>query len=102
WQRKCAAGDSCKQDGEPSLDNQLRRASKPLEKTDLLGSDPLLLAACREGLTVLSYVDAWIYATADCYSPVRIPAVSFAVTGAQFERTVRLLAGEQQVLLDPV
>jgi len=102
WQRKCTAGDSCKQDDEPSLGGQLRRASKPLEKTDLLGSDPLLLAACREGLTVLSYVDAWIYATAGCYSPVRIPAVSFAVTGAQFERTVRLLAGEQQVLLDPV
>lgn len=102
WHRECAARDSCRKGEQPSLSDQLRHAGKPLEKTDLLGSDPLLFAACRDGLAVLSYADAWIYATADCYSPVRIPAVSFAMTSAQFERTVRLLAGEQYVLLDPV
>lgn len=102
WQRKCAAGDSCKQDEEPSLGNQLRRAGTPLEHTGLLGVDPLLLTACRDGLAVLSYADAWIYAAADCYSPLRIPAIAFLTTDTQFERSVRLLAGERHVLLDPV
>jgi hypothetical protein len=101
WHRECAARDSCTRDDAPSLGNQLQRASDPLEKTGLLGSDPLLFAACREGFVVLSYVDAWIYATADCYSPVRIPSLSFVTTGTQFERTVRLLAGERHILLDP-
>ena len=102
WNRKCAAGDSCKHGDEPSLGNQLRRASTPLEQTELLGVDPLLLAACRDGVTVLSYADAWIYATAGCYSPLRIPSINFLTTSAQFERTVQLMAGERHVLLDPV
>jgi len=102
WQKKCAAGDSCKQGDEPSLGNQLRRASTPLRQTALLGVDPLLLAACRDGIAVLSYADAWIYATAGCYSPLRIPSINFLTTSAQFERAVRLMAGERHVLLDPV
>jgi hypothetical protein len=102
WHRKCAGGDSCKQGDEPSLGNQLRRASTPLQQTDLLGVDPLLLAACRDGLAVLSYADAWIYATADCYSPLGIPSINFLTTRAQFDRTVRLMAGERHVVLDPV
>ncbi|HEV8096353.1 MAG TPA: hypothetical protein VGP71_11530 [Burkholderiales bacterium] len=102
WQRGCAAGDSCSKDDEPSLHKLLQRASEPLQKTGVLGIDPVLLAACRDGLPVLSYADAWIYATADCYSPLRIPAIAFPTTGTQFERTVRMLAGEPHVLLDPV
>lgn len=102
WKRKCVAGASCKQDDEPTVGSQLRRASKPLEKTGLLDSDPVLLTACRDGFTVLSYADAWIYAAADCYSPLRIPGIAFVTTDTQFERTVRLLAAEQHVLLDPV
>ena len=102
WQRRCAAGDSCKQGDEPSLGNQLRRASTPLQQTQLLGVDPRLLAACRDGVAVLSYADAWIYATAGCYSPLRIPSINFLTTSAQFERTVRLMAGERHVVLDPV
>jgi hypothetical protein len=74
----------------------------PLHQTDLLGVDPRLAAACRDGLAVLSYADAWIYATADCYSPLRIPSINLVTTSAQFERTVRLVAGERHVLLDPV
>src|SRR4029079_9731596 len=35
--------------------------------------DPRLIAACRAGLPVLSYSDAWIYALGDCYSPLRLP-----------------------------
>lgn len=102
WHRGCAAGDSCSKDDEPSLSSLLRHASEPLQKTERLGIDPLLLAACREGLPVLSYADAWIYATADCHSPLRIPAIAFLTTDTQFKRAVRLLSDEQHVLLDPV
>jgi hypothetical protein len=102
WLTKCAAGGSCKQGDEPSLGNQLRRAGTPLEQTALLGVDPLLLAACRDGLAMLSYADAWIYATADCYSPLGIPSINLLTTRAQFERAVRRIALEPHVLLDPV
>jgi len=102
WLMKCAAGDSCKHGDEPSLGNHLRHASAPLEQTGLLGVDPRLLAACRDGLPVLSYADAWIYATADCYSPLGVPSINFLTTRVQFERAVRRIAGERHVLLDPV
>lgn len=102
WHRGCAAGDSCSKADEPSLSGMLRHASKPLQKTAQLGIDPRLLVACREGLPVLSYADAWIYATAGCHSPLRIPAIAFLTTDTQFKRAVRLLSGEPHVLLDPV
>jgi hypothetical protein len=98
--RECFA-DGCKKDDKISLHGMLQRAREPLQKTVLAGLDPVPFAACRDGIPVLSYADAWIYATAGCYSPLRIPSVSMLVTESRFEQAVRALASERHVLLDP-
>jgi hypothetical protein len=62
--------------------------------------DPRLIAACRAGFSVLSYSDAWIYALGDCYSPLRLPSVTFLATRSQVERASRELAARDTIVFD--
>jgi hypothetical protein len=62
--------------------------------------DPRLVTACRAGVAVLSYSDAWIYALGDCYSPLRLPSVTFLGTRSQLERASRLLASRDTIVFD--
>lgn len=102
WHLECAASNACEKETEPSLRNQLKRANQPMLEAGLLTFSPSLIAACRDGLVVLSYADAWIYATAGCFSPIHIPSVSFLTTGSEFERIVGQLEVREYVLFDHV
>ena len=100
WYRACAAGKSCDGDKKPSLANYLREEAKPLA-AGTLAHDRGLGAACRRHLAILSYRDGWIYATANCYTPIGMPTVNQINTNAELDRHVAQLAAQPQVLFDP-
>jgi hypothetical protein len=101
WHLECASNPACEKENRPSLRNDLKQASQPLREAGLLGFDSAFIAACRDGVALLSYADGWIYATAGCTSPIGIPSVSFLATRSEFKRTAGLLNGQDQILFDP-
>lgn len=100
WYAACAAGKSCDLRKKPSLANYLREAAEPLA-SGALAHDRGLGAACRRHIAILSYGDAWIYATANCYTPTDIPTVNQINSNSELERHVAQLAAQPQVLFDP-
>ena len=101
WRRECLAAAGCDLRNQPSLPDYMRQASRPLYEAGHLGFDPALLAACRHGLVILSYADAWIYATAGCYSPIRIASAASMSTQPAYERMLEVLQRQQQIIVDP-
>lgn len=101
WHLECASGNTCRKENGPSLKHHLKRANQPLHEAEILNLDLSLIAACRDGLAILSYADAWIYAVGACYSPIRVPSVTFLTTRREFEQAVRQLAAQEHVLSDP-
>lgn len=99
WYVACASGKTCDARNKPSLARYLREAAEPLAPGRLT-HDRGLVAACRQHLAILSYADAWIYATGNCYTPTAMPTVNLINTRVELERHVALLAAQPQVLFD--
>lgn len=102
WRRACLSAATCDLRSEPSLRDYLKQANLTLWDAGRLGFDPALLAACRKGLVILSYADAWIYATADCHSPLRIASAAFLSTQLEYGRMLDVLQRQQQIVVDPL
>jgi hypothetical protein len=100
WYSACVARKSCDARHKPSLANYLREASEPLA-AGRLAHDRGLGEACRRNIAILSYGDAWIYTTGNCYTPTGMPTVNLINTNAELERYVALLAAQPLVLVDP-
>jgi len=100
WYSACIAGKSCDARNKPSLANHLREATKPLA-AERLAHDRGLGEACRRNIAILSYNDAWIYTTGNCYTPTGMPTVNLINTNTELERYVALLDAQSQVLFDP-
>jgi hypothetical protein len=102
WRRECRSIIGCDLRDEPSLGRYMHEANQTLWAAGRLGFDPVLLAACREGLVILSYADAWIYATAGCHSPLGIASATFLSTRLEYDRMVLLLQRQEQIIVDPL
>ena len=102
WRRECLSAPACDLRNEPALRDYLKQASQTLWDAGRLGFDPALLRGCRDGLVILSYADAWIYATAGCHSPLRIASAAFMSTQREYERMLELLRHQQQIVVDPM
>ena len=100
WYSACVAGKTCDAHAKPSLANHLREAAEPLAARRL-AHDSGLGQACRRNIAILSYNDAWIYATGNCYTPTRMPTVNLINTNAELDRHVAVLAAQPQILFDP-
>jgi len=100
WYAACVAGRSCDTHNKPSLANHLREAAEPLAAGPL-AHDRGLGEACKRHMAIVSYRDAWIYATGNCYTPTGMPTVNQINTNEELERYVALLAAQPQVLFDP-
>jgi hypothetical protein len=79
---------------------RFERANATVAGTAPVDVDPRLIAACRAGVAVLSYSDAWIYALGDCYSPLGLPSVAFLTRRDQLERASRQLAAHDTIVFD--
>jgi hypothetical protein len=100
WYADCAAGRVCDIDKKPTLKTYLQKARLPLDH-NLLKFDRGLIAGCKRGIAILSYRDAWLYATADCLSPLNVPTVNLIITKGELDALVGQLASRQHVLFDP-
>jgi hypothetical protein len=100
WYQACAAGKDCDSALKPSLRRYLEQARRRLPGVEPVGRDAGLAAACRQGIPVVSYRDALIYAAADCYTPLGLPTVNQVITRHDLERYTARLQLHRHIVVD--